>query len=79
MIMRVRNMPEPQVGITPMQEQVLTYLTQWIEKQGSSPTMQEIADGLSRSRRSVEKSIEGLERRGRVTRERGLARSLAVV
>lgn len=75
-MMRLRN---PPAGVTPAQADVLRYIKAFIQRTGYSPTMREISDALGRSYRSVEKSVIGLERRGRITREPHMPRSIRPV
>ncbi|MFC1622193.1 transcriptional repressor LexA [Patescibacteria group bacterium] len=62
------------------QKQILNYISQYIQLNGSSPTLQEIADamGLS-SLATVHEHLEALVRKGVIKRYEGAVRGLEIV
>lgn len=67
------------VGVTRTQAMVLRFVVDFVEEQGFSPTLAEIADGLAMSKRGAQVAVDALVQRRRLTRERGLPRSLMPV
>jgi len=62
------------------QREVLEYVSQYIQKYGSSPTLQEIADALDLSSLStVHQHLEALQKKGLVKRFEGAVRGLEVL
>jgi repressor LexA len=62
------------------QKQILTYISQYIQKNNSSPTLQEIADamGLS-SLATVHEHLQALEKKGVIRRFEGAVRGIEVI
>lgn len=62
------------------QKEVLDFVGQYIQKYGSSPTLQQIADALKLSSLStVHQHLEALEKKGLIKRFEGAVRGLEVV
>ena len=69
----------PMRDLTNRQLEMLAALKQYIDDNGYPPSHRELADTLGmRSTSGVAMRLDALERRGLITRERGLARSLRV-
>lgn len=60
------------------QRQVLDFVRGFIDQHSYPPSIPEIATGISRTYSSVREQLERLERMGYITRERHVARSLAL-
>ncbi len=61
---------------TPRQAEILSYVRNYSEKHGYSPTLQEIGDYLGISKVTVFEHLDALEQRGLIQRSRHKARSL---
>jgi repressor LexA len=65
---------------TPIQEKTLSFLKQYITKNGQAPTMDELRTEFNlRSLRSVTQRLEALERKGFIKRDRFQHRSIQVL
>jgi repressor LexA len=68
------------MALTRRQKQVLDYLMEFIDRQGYSPSFEEIAEGLDLSSLStVHKHLDTLERKGFIRRGYNRSRSVEVV
>ena len=68
------------VALTPAQKETLTLIQTHTDKHGKSPTITELRDMLKlRSLRSVTQRIEGLEKKGLITRNRFQHRSITIL
>ncbi|HNQ23519.1 MAG TPA: transcriptional repressor LexA [Phycisphaerae bacterium] len=63
-------------ALTPRQLEILTRIRDDRRRNGYSPTLQEIADSLGRSKVTVFEHVEALVRKGLLRRQRNKARSL---
>ena len=66
----------PEKCLTPRQLEILTMIRDSRRSRGYSPTLQEIADELDRSKITVFEHVEGLIKKGLLTRRSNKARSL---
>lgn len=66
------------MNLTPRQLRIFTFIRDFRTTNGYSPTMQEIADELGVSKVTVFEHVEALVKKGALTRDRNLARSLAI-
>ena len=68
------------MNITKRQSDVLEFIKQFIERNGFSPTYEEISTGLNlKSLATVHKHITNLETRGKIARAADRARSIEVL
>lgn len=68
------------IGLTPRQLEALTFIERHIATRGSSPTYEEIRAGIGLASKSgVFRLVNGLEKRGRISRLPGLACSISVI
>jgi repressor LexA len=62
------------------QKEVLDFIGQYIQKYGSSPTLQEIADAMDlRSLATIHQHLDALEKKGLIKRFTGSVRGLEIV
>lgn len=62
------------------QKQILNFISQYIQKNGTSPTLQEIADAMGLSSLStVHEHLETLDRKGVIRRFEGAVRGIEVI
>ncbi len=62
------------------QKEILSYISQYIQKNGSSPTLQEIADAMSLSSlATVHEHLQALVKKGVIRRFEGAVRGIEVV
>ncbi|MGE3150451.1 MAG: LexA family protein [Pseudorhodoplanes sp.] len=67
-------------GLTPRQRQLLDFLAAFIARHGHSPSFAQMRDGLGlASTSTIVTLVLGLERRGRIVRQRGRHRSVRLV
>ncbi len=66
------------MNLTPRQLRIFEFIRDFRTANGFSPTMQEIADEVGVSKVTVFEHVEALIKKGALTRDRNLARSLAV-
>ncbi len=67
-------------SLTAAQEETLSFLKTYTEKQGQAPTITELRDQFKlRSLRSVTQRLEALERKGMISRDRFQHRSIKVL
>jgi len=59
-------------------EVVYTFIRSFIQEHNYSPSMQEIADSCYMARASVVRYVDKLEAKGRLKRDLGVARSIAL-
>lgn len=68
-----------QAGLTPKQARVLKFIRESIEKNGFSPSYEEIGAALSMSSlATVSKHIENLKKRGHIDNMPRLGRSISI-
>lgn len=60
-------------------KQILAYIEQYIEREGRSPSFEDIADGTYMTRSNVVRYIDWLEGRGYIKRVPGVPRSISLV
>lgn len=65
--------------LTPRQHQILKVITDYIEKHGFSPTLDEIGAAVGISKVTALEHVAVLERKGAVSRETNRARSIRVL
>lgn len=65
--------------LTPSQERLLTTIQEYIDREGLSPTLRELAEHLEQGVASVYKLVQRLERNGFIGRTAGKSRSLVVL
>ena len=62
------------------QRQVLTFISQFIQKNNTSPTLQEIADAMELSSlATVHEHLSALEKKGLIKRYEGVVRGIEVL
>jgi repressor LexA len=67
------------MGLTAMQLEALTFITNYIEGNGIPPTVREINDGLGlHSKSGVHRLLVALEERGKIHRMRKRARAIGL-
>jgi repressor LexA len=63
--------------LTKRQQEILTYIEEYYEREGDSPTIREIADHFEiKSTNAVADHLKALERKGVIERNAGLARGI---
>jgi SOS-response transcriptional repressor LexA len=67
------------LGVTPVQKKVLDFLRDYIELHEYSPSMREIASGCKMTLSNAVRVTAALEKRQRITRLYGIARSISVL
>ena len=66
------------MNLTPRQLQIFEFIRDFRTTNGFSPTMQEIADAVGVSKVTIFEHVEALVKKGALTRDRNLARSLSI-
>ncbi len=73
-------MPDSQEALTTVEQQTLDAIKRYYQEHGYSPTVRELCELLHVvSTRSMQMRIERLIRKGRLTRQAGLSRTLRPV
>lgn len=68
------------IELTPRQQEVLDFIIKFKEERGYSPSFREIANGLNiKSTRGAADHIAVLEKKGYITRDAGVMRSIRVI
>ncbi len=66
--------------LTSRQQEILTFISEYIKHYNFSPSYQEIGDALGiTSKQAVYRHLAALEKKGYITRSEGLARSIRIV
>ena len=66
--------------LTPKEQKILSYLTEYIKQNAQSPTLEEIADRFGyTSLTSVQRAVVSLEKKGRITRDKFQKRNISLV
>jgi DNA-binding MarR family transcriptional regulator len=63
----------------PTLNRVYEFLCQYVDEHQESPSIQDIAEVIGKSRPTVQRAIEFLEARGKVTRERHKRRTVVPI
>jgi SOS-response transcriptional repressor LexA len=69
----------PLYNLPQRQREVLHYIIRHIDDAGQSPTLDEIALACNMHRQHAHKIIDALEKKGRISRTKGAARSITIV
>ena len=65
-------------SLTPRQREIYLFIGQYRDAHGYSPTQQEIADGTNICRSTLYEHLFGLERKGYISVEKNIPRSLTI-
>lgn len=66
------------INITPKQKTILDYITSFIQKNGYSPTLKEIAKHFKKSPPTISQYVKTLEKKGLLKKDKGAVRGLSL-
>jgi repressor LexA len=66
-------------ALTERQADVVAFIEVWIHRNGQSPTLREICDGMGFALHAADCHVRAIRAKGRITFEDGKARTIRVV